>query len=373
MRFVAKFFRRWYLYLLPLIVLPVLATQYGKQSLTIYESSALVYINKPDAIIGTATTFNQYLSPGENGANAMNEALLSETFVVGVAQQTDLARVYDLKSQYGQDAVTARIRGDVAIAATTAGLNTLTVTVDEKTPHLAQQIADALINQFITYFNQGQQNWDKKQIAFYQQQLSDAQATVKQDQARITQYLQAHPSLISTAQQQTDLTYQSLNQNLQNDQARVNTLTGTLSSVQLDLSAAQSDLSDIFNVEDKPRVPLSSTLHLKKLIVYPAGGLAAALALVVLIVGVQTMTDRRVYSKGDLRTITENMELDIPTIEAVPVLRGLGKQNDLEDDAADSGISGVLVPVLTVLPQLGPGQMTHELRRAVGVMVEDEE
>lgn len=373
MRFVAKFFRRWYLYLLPLIVLPVLATIYGKQSLTIYESSALIYINKPDAIIGAGTAFNQYLSPGQNGANAMNEALLSETFVVGVAQRTDLARAYDLNSQYGQDAVTTRIRADVTIGATTVGQNTLMVIVDEKTAHLAQQVADALTTQFVSYFNQGQQDFDKKQIAFYGQQLSDAQAKVQQDQAQLSQYLLAHPSLISASQQQTDPVFRSLNQNLLNDQARANSLNGTLSKVQLDLSAAQSDLSDVFNVEDKPRVPLNSTLHLKKLLVFPAGGLAAALALIALIVGVQTMTDRRVYSKGDLRTIMENMEVDIPMIEAVPVLRGLGKRTDLEDDAANSGISGVLVPVLTVLPQLGSGQMTHEIRRAVGVMVEDEE
>lgn len=372
MRFVAKFFRRWYLYLLPIIVLPALATMYGKQALTIYESSALIYINKPTAINGATTTFNQYLSPGQNGANAMNEALLSETFVVGVAKKTDLANLYDLRSQYGQDAVTVRIRGEVNIAASAVGENTLTLAVDDKSAHLAQQIAQALIDQFSIYFNQGQQNWDQTQIDFYQQQLKDAQSKVGQDQARITQYLQQHPSVLTNTQQ-TDPTYESMSQQLQTDQAQVTTLNGNLSNLQLDLEAAQNGLSDVFKTEDPPRVPLTSTMHLKKLVVYPAGGLAVALALIMLIVGVQTLTDRRVYSKGDLRTITENMELDIPTIEAVPVLRGLGKQHNPDDDPAESGISGVLVPVLTVLPQLGSGQMTHELRRAVGVMVEGEE
>lgn len=372
MRFVAKFFRRWYLYLLPVIVLPVLATMYGKQALTVYESAALIYINKPTAINGASSSFNQYLTPGQNGANAMNEALLSETFVVNVARKTDLAKLYDLNSQYGQDAVTVRIRGEVNIAATAVGQNTLTVAVDDKSAHMAQQLAQALIDQFGVYFTQGQQNWDQTQIAFFNQQLQSANDQVRQDRDRLTEYLQQHPNVLTNTQQ-TDPTYQSLNQQLQSDQAQVNTLNNNLSSVNLDLAAAQSGVSNVFSEEDKPRVPLSSTLHLKKLVVYPAGGLGAALALIVLIVGVQTLTDRRVYSKNDLRTITENMELDIPTIEAVPVLRGLGKQHTTDDDPAESGISGVLVPVLTVLPQLGAGQMTHELRRAVGVMVEGEE
>ncbi len=371
MRFLAKFFRRWYLYVLPMIILPALATIYGKQALTVYESSALIYINNPSSVTNLNTSFNQYLSPAQNGTNAMNEALLSETFVVSVARATDLAEVYNLDSQYGQDAVTVRIRSEVLIAASAVGQNTLTLTVDDPNPHLAQQLANALISQFANYFNQGRRDLDQKQISFFQQELDDANTKVQQDQTHIAEYLQQHPNVLPT--QQTDPALSTLQQQLATDNAQVTTLSGQLSNVRFDLAAAQNGLTNVFTVPDSPRLPLTSTLHLKKLIVYPIGGLGAALALVILIVGVQTMTDRRVYSKDDLRTITENMEIEIPMIEAVPVLRGLSKRHETDDDASESGISGVLVPVLTVLPQLGSGQITHELRRAVGIMVEDEE
>lgn len=371
MRFLAKFFRRWYLYLLPMIILPVLAMDYGKQALTVYESTALIYINNPSAIGSSNTTFNQYLSPAQNGANAMNEALLSETFVVSVAQATDLAGVYDLNSQYGQDAVTARIRAETLIAATSVGQNTLFVAVDDPSPHMAQQLADALIKQFTTFFTQGQQTLDQKQIAFLQQELDDANGKVQQDQAHITEYLQQHPNTLPS--QQADPALATLQQQLSTDNTQVANLSGQISNIKFNLAAAQNGISNVFRVEDPPRLPLTSTLHLKKLIVYPIGGLGAALALVILIVGLQTMTDRRVYSKDDLRTITENLEIDIPTIEAVPLLRGLSRRHDPDDEASESGISGVLVPVLTVLPQLGTGQISRELRRAVGVLEEDDE
>lgn len=370
MRFLAKFFRRWYLYVLPMIVLPILATMYGKQVLTVYESSALLHINQP--IGNSSTTFSQYMSPAENGASAMNEALLSETFVVSVARNTDLASVYDLDSQYGQDAVTARIRSDVGIVASSVGQNTIFVTVDERSPHLAQQLAQQLIAQFGIYFNLSALSYDQTRIAFFSQQLKDAQAKVTQDEAHISEYLQSHPSILPT-DARTDPALTTLQQQLTDDQTQVTSYNDQLSGLKFDLAAAQSGVSDIFHVEDDPQVPLSSTLHLKKLVVYPIGGLGAALALIVLIVGVQTITDRRVYSSNDLHTITENMEIDIPTIEAVPMLRGLGKRHSPRDDDAESGISGVLVPVLTVLPQLSAGQMRHELQQAVGVMVEDDE
>lgn len=372
MRFLSKFFHRWYLYILPIILLPVVATLYGQQTLSVYESSALLYINKPSAVNAGTTAFDQYLTPAQNGANAMNEALLSETFAVRVAQATDLAKKYDLSSQQGQDDATTRLRSEVLIVASGVGENTVTVTVDDKSPTLAQQIAVSLIQQFTTYFAQGQLDLDQKQIAFYQQQLSAAQSLVQRDQIRVSEYLQAHPNdLASTAQ--VDPQLEGLQQQLSSDQDQVNKFNVQLSSVQFDLAAAQSGVTDIFIQKDAPRLPLKSTLHLKKLIVFPLGGLGAALALIALIVGVQTMTDHRVYSKDDLRAITENMELDIPTIEAVPVLRGLGKHQGPDDDQTDSGISGVLVPVLTVLPQLSAGEITHELRRAVGVLVEDDE
>ncbi|MGH2515141.1 MAG: hypothetical protein ACRDHP_05750, partial [Ktedonobacterales bacterium] len=127
-----------------------------------------------------------------------------------------------------------------------------------------------------------------------------------------------------------------------------------------------------FLVSDQPRLPLNTTLHLKKLAIYPLLGFAAALALVLLIVGIQTVADRRVYSTQDLKTVTEDMDLDIPIVESVPMLRSIGRSNGHDEDA-DGSISGILVPVLTVLPQLGTGQMTQELRRAIGVTVEGEE
>ncbi|MBF6592409.1 MAG: hypothetical protein IVW57_18010, partial [Ktedonobacterales bacterium] len=261
MRFLAKFFRRWYLYLLPLLLLPALATIYGKRAMSLYETSALIYINKPSALGDTTSSFSQYLSPAQNGANAMNEALLSETFVVSVARGTDLASIYNLDTQFGQDQATARVRAEVTIAATAVGQNTVTVTVDDKNPRLAQQLAAQLINQFLAYFSQGQRTYDLKQIAFYKQQIQDTQANVQQDQTRIREYLQANPNLLP-ADTRTDSRLAALQQQLASDNSQLEGLNTQLNAVELDMAAAQSGITDIFKELDEPRLPLTPTLRM---------------------------------------------------------------------------------------------------------------
>src|SRR5258708_27962682 len=115
MRFLAKLFKHWYLYLIPVLLLPAAGTLYGKQKLSVYEDSALLYVHASDALTGTNTDFNSFASPAQNGADLMNELLQSANFVIGVGQATDLAKQFDLTDRTDKDIVVSRIRGDVVI------------------------------------------------------------------------------------------------------------------------------------------------------------------------------------------------------------------------------------------------------------------
>jgi len=372
MRFLAKFFRRWYLYIPLVIILPILGTVYGIHRLSVYQSQALVYINNPSAIYGSNnnSNFDQYLSPAQNGANAMNEAMLSESFLVDVAKNTALAKSYDLNSQQGRAAVSTRLLSEITVTASAVGMNTLFVTVDDENPHLAQSIADQLIKQFTIYFSQSQITSDQMEEAFLQQQIDSAKSKVSQDQAHVTQYLQQHPGLaVSGSAQAADPTYASLQQQLTQDQDNLSGLNSKLSSVRFDMAAASNGVSSIFIVRDAPQVPITTTLQKKKLLIYSGGGLALALALIALIVGLQTMMDHKVYTSTDIRDILEDMELEIPSVETVPLLRTNDSHSNSQSDS-QFAIDGVLLPVLTALPQLSGGGMTAEIRDAIGIAPE---
>ena len=370
MRFLSKFFKRWYLYMLPIIIIPVVVTIFARNSLSIYESTALLVVNGQSS--GTAN-FNSYLSPAQNGANAMNEALQSETFCVKVANGTDLAKQYNLTVQSDKDAVTARLQSEIAITPTTVGQSLVTIAVDDKSPQIAQEIAASFIEVFPNYFADSQLTFLQKEITLVNGQYQTAYSKLLQDQTKLQQYYHAHPQcLADTSCTAIDPTLSNLIETVSQDSASVNDISSKLNSLQLQEDGLTSGAGNLYFVSDPPTLPLYTTLHLKKLLVYPLAGLGVALALVVLIVGVQTLADKRVYSTQDLKLLTEDMDLDIPAIESVPVLRGIGRPNSQDDDV-DGALNGILVPVLTVLPQLGAGQMTQELRRAVGITVEDEE
>jgi len=78
-----------------------------------------------------------------------------------------------------------------------------------------------------------------------------------------------------------------------------------------------------------------------------------------------------IVAAGDLRNITEELELDIPVLTEIPVLAMLTRSSRRQHD--DDVLSGVLVPILTVLPQSSTEVLNHEIRRAVGVSVMDDD
>ena len=364
MRFVAKFLEHWKLYLIPLVLLPIIATVYGQHKLTVYESSAYLLV-QPAATLGSTTlggiTGNPYASPAQNAADAFNELLQSESFVVKVAQGTDLAKQYDLSVRKNQDIVAAWIQREVSVTPSWAGQKAFWIVVDDKSPGLARQIASSLIQQFSADYKQSELANYKRAESLVSQEIDQAKGQITQDTQRVNQYLTTHPNAGSTV----DPTLAGYQQQQTQDQAQLRDLQDQLQQLRTSESAVQSDLISVFTVLDEPKEPLLPTLKLKQLLIYPAGGLGLALALIALIVGLQTVFDRGVYTQQDVRAILEDLDLDIASIEAVPVLHGIGDR--VRDEDEGSTYSGVLVPVLTVLPQLSSEEMTQELRRAVGV------
>ncbi|HEX8034470.1 MAG TPA: hypothetical protein VF510_11515 [Ktedonobacterales bacterium] len=363
MRFIAKLLEHWKLYLIPILLFPIVATIYGQHKLSIYESSAYMLVER-GAVVGSTTLGgisggNPYASPAQNAVDAIGELLQSKSFLVKVAQSTDLATQYDLNVRRNQDIVATWIQADVSV--TPFGMETFYVVVDDKSPRLTQQIASSLIVQFSSTYTQRQIDDNNRAEGVLEQQVAQASSQVTQDQQRINQYKNAHPSVVYTP----DDVYATYQQQYLQDQTQLKNTQDQLAQLRLNTSALQSGTLSVFRTLDPPLVPLQPTLKLKKLLVYTGGGLGLALALIALIVGLLTISDRSIYSQQDVRSIIEDLDMDITSIEAVPVLHGIGERVRDEDEGAT--YSGVLVPVLTVLPQLSADRMTQEIRHAVGI------
>jgi uncharacterized protein involved in exopolysaccharide biosynthesis len=364
MRYLRTFFKRWYLYIIPIVILPAVVTVYGYGKLMLYNSTALLYVDKPVFLSAQDFGWNPYLSPAQNEASSMAELLLSETFVDNIAARTDLAATYNLDTRGGKDQAFARIAPEVAITASTAGPNVLLLSVTDKNPRIAQQVAAALLDGYTAYFEDHRLQLDQQAVTLYTQQLATAQGQLNQATQRVQEYLYAHPGVSAGAN--TDPQLAQLQQELSQDQAQVNQLNSQLSVVKQDMQATASPGSGLFRVLDAPQVPLQPTIEKKKLLVYTGGGLAAALALIGLIVAGLTQLDRKVYLAADLQAIADSLDLDLPALETLPVIVGIGSGGHADSDVEDDSIDGILMPVLTALPRLQESQMRQGIRRMAG-------
>ncbi len=363
-RYARTFLKLWFLYIVPILVLPVLTTIYGRGQLMLYNTSALLYVDKPVFLSAGDFGWNQYLSPAANEATAMSQLLQSESFVATVAQNTDLANVYDLTTRFGRDAAFNHIVPEVSITPSDVGPNNLFIGVTDRSPHLALQIVQALLDQYATYYQNHHVDVDKQAITFYGQQLDAAQSQLAQDSAKLQEYLSAHPGEPNTSTN-IDPTLAGLEQQVALDQNQVTTLQNQLASLHQDLEATSVGGSQLFKIQDPPQLPLAPTIQKKKLLMWAGYGLGGALGLVGLIVIGLTLLDRKVYTRYDLKVIGDSLDLDLPAIEVLPAIKGIEHHkggSELDDDAFD----GILMPILTALPRLRDGQMRQEIQRMAG-------
>jgi uncharacterized protein involved in exopolysaccharide biosynthesis len=365
MRFLRTLVKHWYLYLVPVILIPVLVTAYGFNKLTLYTSTALLYVDKPIVPTSGEDGWNPYLTPAQNEATDMQQLLTSVSFVIGVAARTDLAQRYNLGTDSGKSQAYVRLTSEIAIVPP-GGPNILSVSVSDKEPHLAQQMVSALLDYYQSYYQEHRLELEQQALVFYQDQLQTATAAVALDSTKLEDYCRTHQEACASPLQ-TDQALAQLQYQLAQDQQTVTDLKASKTSVSRDIEATDSSASRLFRIMDSPQLPTKPSLDKKKLLLtYTGGGLAAALALVALIVFIRTQLDRKVYAEDDLRIIQEDLGLMLGGgIVTLPVIAGMDAPAHAPGDP-DDALDGILVPVLTALPRLRAQDVKRELRKATG-------
>jgi uncharacterized protein involved in exopolysaccharide biosynthesis len=367
MRFLSVLLRRWFVFLPILVVLPLAATIYGHHHVEVYQTTAQLYVTRSSQLSAlTAQDYNPYLSPNANEANVMNELLQSETFDVQVARSTGLATL-NLATRAEQDAAAIRIQADTIIFASTAGPDAIFLTVQDKDPYTAEEIASALITNFQQYDSTSHLALDQQTEAFYQQQVQAAKAQVQQDAQKIAAYLAAHPSASQNGTGAQDFQYQQLETTYTQDQNNATQLQSTLTSVQLDEAANKAGLQSI-RVQDPPQVALSLTVPKKQLLIYTFAAVGGALGLILLIAGAMVLLDRKVYTVRDVEAIFTAAGLEIPAIEVLSIIsQREWDANQVEGRASD--LSRLIEPLLAARRLAGTalnGQLAGQLDEVRG-------
>jgi capsular polysaccharide biosynthesis protein len=351
-RLLVKLVKYWYLYLIPLLLIPTAATVYGLRKETVYETNANIFV--------ATNTFlkdfqlqddNTFATKAENVSNQMSQLLQSPSFLASVAKDTSLATVYDLNSPGGKDAAAARIAGNISVSSNNSR-NIVTVTgADRSSPQVAQELTTGVVKEFVAFYASNELDILKAAKDFYDKQLADINAKVADDSKKVSDYQKQHPEVNSLAGENIP-DWVALNNQWKADQAILTSTQSNVATVAQAMDAANSGTSYDIKPLDAAPTPKSATVKISKVVVYSIGALIAVLALLAIIAAIQTKLDRKIYTRQDIEGILDRLEWDPTAIEVMPIISMDGGRGSIRwEDRENSLVPALMTPVLAALPR----------------------
>jgi hypothetical protein len=370
-RFLVKLVKYWYLYLIPLLLIPTAATIYGLRKESTYESTASLFVTKQTIIksLGPQDE-NAYATTAQNVSDQMGQLLQSTSFLISIAQHTSLnvnhsldgpqaaaGQNVELGPDAAQSAAVGRIWGHIIVSANQTR-NLVFITSEDKDPHVAQELSSGVITEFTAFYAKQEQAILKSAQEALTKQLSDITAKMAKDTQDRDDYASKHPKVNDPVGAASDTNWQALVNQVKADLDSQQSTNSDLGQVNLELAQVSAGAPYDLMVQDKATLPKAQTVNASKLLVYPIGALVGVLALLAIIAAIQTKLDRRVYDREDIMGILDRLEWDLTTIEIMPIISMDGGSGSIKwEDREHSPVPAMLTPVLASLPRPGRKQL----------------
>lgn len=333
LRMAESFFRRWPLYILPVVLLLGIGVVQARDAVADYQSVGVVSVVS-NPLLGDLSTIqtsgaNNYETPAGGTARTMNELLGTEGFLKDVAK----------RAGFGDAVATgalnlADIRAHVYAAAN--GYQLLQVVARWPQGQGAQNIAQATIDAYIAYVLQTHVAKAQDASDFW----AARQATYEQNVAKAQQALQDYIA---------DNPEPAVGERIESEQLQINALTGAIDQAQQQAANAQNKKEDAdltaqelttaaaqgLQVLDAPLVPGAPESVRKKqaltLAIYLVLGLMLATGLLL----ASTFLDRTVRAADDISTASGLAVIaTVPTIPALHRRKGSGDRGRKKPERA---------------------------------------
>ena len=190
-RLVESFFRRWFLYLAPVVLLAAVGVRSASGLEGEFESSARLsatsnpYVYQPD-IRGTQIEY--YESAASGTARLVNEQLQTDAFINDIAERAGLGDAVD------SGLVT---RGDIRsrVYASDSGRSNMSIRALWDDPNTALLLVEATMNGYREYLGDLAAADSSEAIEFWSKQKQDAVADVNLAEGELTSYVEQLPPL----------------------------------------------------------------------------------------------------------------------------------------------------------------------------------
>jgi uncharacterized protein involved in exopolysaccharide biosynthesis len=311
-RLLETFFRRWWLYVLPLALFAMVGVAKGLDSGSGYQSVGVVDVSK-GTLLSQLTSIRGdnfgYETPAAATARTMNSLLRTDQFIEAVAKAagvTDAVKQGQLTPFELQQSIAASPDGDTL----------LQVVATTKNPELSARLAKGTIDSFIQYEINGDISDSRAAEAFFVSQLKTYGEALDAAQTALNDYAAKHPG-------------GPLEQRPFAEQVEINTLTAAVTQAESQYTTAQqkseearlateqakSDASQRLRIIDEPKVPAGPTPRLKRAVFTFATFLFVGALISFGAVVLASYMDRSLRSAEDIEV------LGLPVLAVVPEAR----------------------------------------------------
>ena len=309
-RLLETFFRRWWLYLVPLTLFSLMGVAKAMQAESGYRSVGVVDVSKGTLLSQLSSVRGEnfgYETPASATARTISSLLRTDRFIQSVAETAGVTGALER----GQ--LTALgLRG--RIFAAPSGDTLLEIAAVTDNPTLSARLVQATIDSFIEYEVATDVSDSRAAESFFDTQVKVYMRAVDDAEEALTAYADAHPG-------------GPLNERPLDEQIEIERLTSAVTEAQANLTAAEqkteearlatdqstSDVKQRLRIIDEPQIATAPEPRLKQAVLTVAFFMCVGLLVTVGAVVLGSITDRSIRSAEDVEQL-----LALPLLAVVP-------------------------------------------------------
>jgi hypothetical protein len=314
LRLLETFFRRWWAYLLPVVLFTAVGVSQNLRVTNGYKSVGVINVSG-DTLLSNLTSIRGegvfgYETPAAFTSRQMNSLLRTELFINAVAEAAGVTTAVEqglITSLYLRQSIWASADGDSLI-------QVVAVTND---PDLSARLARGTIESYLDYVVQVDVAQSNTAVAFYTALLEVYQRDLDSATEALKEYAEEHPGPqadLRPLEEQVQIN--ALTANVQSALGRVQTAQDKSEEARLFLQQATSDVTERLRLVDEPQVPFAPEPRLKQLVLtigmFAIVGLMLSCGAVVL----GALADRSMHTSDDVES-----RIGIPVAAVFPDAR----------------------------------------------------
>jgi capsular polysaccharide biosynthesis protein len=298
LRLLESFFRRWWLYLVPVVLLAVVGFMSVSGTKKVFQASGTFNVENStilSTLSGDNNQTNGFDTPAATTSKRINATLQTEQFI------KDIATRAGIDGALANGTITPGwIRSSLSAAPN--GSNLVRVVAANQDPAVAQRLAQATIDAFIQSIIDSASSQSTAAISFFDNLISTYETNVATAQAALDDYVRAHPApAIGTRPEDEQAEVTRLNAVLTQAQGNYNGALSKRQDAQLSTEQTKADVGERLRLIDAPQLPSAPQARLKSMVFGFATFLAVGVLLSIGAVVLATVLNHSLQTAADVK------------------------------------------------------------------------